>query len=184
MSDKKFPLWVFVPLALFLGLTVLLAMSLGKDPDLIPSARKGHPVPAFEQPSLMRQNKVITQDIFKGHWSLLNVWATWCPTCHIEHAYLMTLARQGVRIIGMDYKDNVDEARQLLADSGNPYAEVFVDKQGDVGLDLGVYGAPETFVIDPDGNIVMRHVGNLDEDVWRSQILPIWQKEKEVALND
>jgi len=177
MADKKFPLWVFLPLALFLGLTVLLAMSLGKDPDLIPSARKGHPVPAFQQPSLMRQGATVTEEVFQGHWSLLNVWATWCPTCHIEHAYLMELAQQGVRIIGMDYKDDVAAARQLLADSGNPYAEVFIDRQGDVGMDLGVYGAPETFVIDPQGNIVMRHVGNLDAAVWQTQILPVWQND-------
>ena len=156
-------LWVFAPLVFFLALAVLLALSLGKNPDLIPSARKGEALPAFKLPSLLHQGKQVDNSLFTGHWTLLNVWATWCPTCHIEHPFLMELAQQGVRIVGMDYKDDEAKARTWLAAKGNPYVEVFTDASGDYGLDLGVYGAPETYLIDPAGKIVMRHVGNVDE---------------------
>lgn len=169
---KHGSLWVFAPLVLFVALAVLLALSLGKDPDLIPSARKGEPVPAFRLPSLLHQGQMVSNDIFTGHWTLLNVWATWCPTCHIEHPYLMQLAQQGVRIVGVDYKDDDGKAQAWLADKGNPYVEVFTDQSGDFGLDLGVYGAPETYLVDPANKIVLRHVGNVDERAWQ-QIRPL-----------
>lgn len=175
MAERKQSLWVFLPLLLFLALALLLALSLGKDPDKVPLAKQGEPLPQFALPSLLHQGKTVTPAIFKGHWSLLNVWATWCPTCHIEHAYLLKLARRGVRIIGMDYKDDPAAARRMLAHNGNPYVEVFVDRQGDFGLDLGVYGAPETYVINPQGEIVLRHVGNMTETVWQQEILPVWE---------
>jgi cytochrome c biogenesis protein CcmG/thiol:disulfide interchange protein DsbE len=181
MAVKKNSLWVFLPLVFFVALAVLLALSLGKNPDLIPSARKGEAVPHFQLPSLLHQGETVTPAIFKGHWTLLNVWATWCPTCHIEHPFLMRLAQQGVRIVGADYKDEPDKARALLATNGNPYIDVFSDKDGSFGLDLGVYGAPETYVIDPQGKIVLRHVGALEERDWKEQILPVWKKPTEGA---
>lgn len=166
-------LWVFLPLAFFLALIGLLAYSLGKNPDLIPSARKGEPVPAFSLPSLLHDGASVNNDVFKGHWTLLNVWATWCPTCHVEHAYLMQLAGAGVRIVGMDYKDDDAKARAWIAEKGNPYVELFTDRNGDFGLDLGVYGAPETFLIDPAGRVVTRHVGNVDADAWERELKPL-----------
>lgn len=178
MAKRRKGLWVFLPLLVFVALALVLAMSLGKDPDLIPSARKGEPVPAFQLPSLLHEGKTVTNSVFKGHWTLLNVWATWCPTCHIEHPYLMELARQGVRIVGVDYKDDPAKASAWLASKGNPYVEVLVDKNGDFGLNLGVYGAPETYLINPDGKILMRHVGNVDARAWKLQILPTMQQAK------
>lgn len=172
MPHKR-SLWVFLPLGIFILLAILLASSLGENPDYLPSARKGQPVPAFQLPSLLHEGKMVDDSIFKGHWTLLNVWATWCPTCHIEHPFLMKLASQGVRIIGMDYKDTDAAARRMLAQKGNPYTEVFVDRDGSYGLNLGVYGAPETYVINPQGVIELRHVGNVDQRVWEQQIKPI-----------
>lgn len=169
-------LWGFLPLLLSLVVVGLLALSLGQDPDLIPSAKKGKPVPTFSLPSLIRQNKIVDNAIFKGHWTLLNVWATWCPTCHVEHRYLTKLAQRGVRIVGVDYKDDSTKARQWLADKGNPYVEVLIDQHGDFGLDLGVYGAPETYVINPEGKILLRHVGNMNEIAWQQEVLPLWKQ--------
>ncbi len=166
-------LWVVIPLAFFVVLAILLSTAIGENPDLIPSARKGDPVPAFQLPSLLHQGKTVTPAIFKGHWTLLNVWATWCPTCHVEHSVLLKLASKGVRIVGMDYKDTDAKARQWLATKGNPYVEVFVDRSGDYGLNLGVYGAPETYLVNPQGQILMRHVGNVTLPVWREKIKPL-----------
>ncbi|MDX1803097.1 MAG: DsbE family thiol:disulfide interchange protein [Alcanivorax sp.] len=168
---KTRSLWVFLPLALFMALAILLASGLGHDPHKLPSAMVGKPVPAFSLPSLLDE-KHYTNALLKGRWQLLNVWATWCPTCHLEHPYLMSLAARGVPVIGVDYKDDPDSARDYLANRGNPYRQVVMDSDGQLGLDLGVYGAPETFLINPRGHIVLRHAGNLDERVWKEKILP------------
>lgn len=168
-------LWVFVPLAVFIGLALLLASGLGRDTEWLPTALKGKPVPDFTLPSLNQSGRTITPAIFKGHWTLLNVWASWCPTCHEEHPFLMQLARDGVRIVGLNYKDEKKAASEYLAQLGNPYIAIAMDKTGDVGLNLGVYGAPETFIINPRGRVVLRRVGNLDPRVWREKIAPVWK---------
>ncbi|VTM11465.1 Cytochrome c biogenesis protein CcmG [Raoultella terrigena] len=107
---------------------------------------------------------------------LLNVWATWCPTCRAEHQFLNGLAQQGVRVVGLNYKDDRRKAVSWLDTLGNPYAISLFDGSGMLGLDLGVYGAPETFLIDGRGIIRWRHAGDLNERVWREQLRPLWEK--------
>ena len=112
---------------------------------------------------------------WRGKPALINVWATWCFSCRVEHPYLLQLAEQGVTIYGLNYKDEPLKASQWLVDLGNPYAETVVDQSGDFGLDLGVYGAPETYVIDAKGIIRHRHVGVVDEQVWLEQLQPFFE---------
>lgn len=166
--------WRFVPVVVMLALALLFFWALTQPARApLPSARQGEPVPGFSLPAL-NQDRIYTEEIFAGKWSLLNVWATWCPTCRLEHPYLMELARRGVRIIGLNYKDDPDKARAYLARFGDPFAITLVDQSGDYGLDLGVYGAPETYVINPAGEIVLRHVGRLTRRVWKKRIAPVW----------
>lgn len=170
-------IWVFLPLAGFVALALLLASGLGKDTSELKTALASRPVPAFSLPSLMRQGETVDPSVFKGRWTLLNVWATWCPTCHVEHPYLLELAARGIAIVGLNYKDEPDAAREYLANMGNPFVEVPVDQSGQTGLDLGVYGAPETFLVNPDGEIVFRHVGELNERVWAEKFAPYIHQE-------
>ncbi|EKF73921.1 thiol:disulfide interchange protein DsbE [Alcanivorax hongdengensis A-11-3] len=165
-------LWVALPLLAFLALVGLLYSGLGKDPQKLPSALVGKDVPAFSLPSLLT-DETFTEQSLHGRWQLINVWATWCPTCHIEHPYLLTLAARGVPIVGINYKDEAGLARDYLANRGNPFVQVISDDSGQLGLDLGVYGAPETFLINPQGKILLRHAGNVDERVWNEEFLPL-----------
>ena len=115
---------------------------------------------------------MISNEDLKGQVSLLNVWATWCPTCIAEHGMLMKLAEQGIRIFGVNYKDDPAKARRLLEQLGDPYRFVIEDVSGQLGIDLGVYGAPETFLLDPRGVIRYRHVGDINDRVWNDVFLP------------
>ncbi|MGD9660609.1 MAG: DsbE family thiol:disulfide interchange protein [Porticoccaceae bacterium] len=159
---------LFIPLVIFVGLALFLLKGLERDPNALPSALIGEPVPAFSLPDLHSPNAPISEDIFKGHVSLLNVWATWCPSCRVEHPFLVALAeKEAVRIIGMDYKDEDEAARRWLESLGNPYAVTFTDQEGKLGIDLGVFGAPETYLIDKQGIIRAKHVGVVNEQVWQ-----------------
>ena len=110
----------------------------------------------------------------KGHAYLLNVWATWCPSCKYEHPYLLKLAEMGVPIYGVNYKDESDKARKLLKETGNPYKANIIDEDGVLVMALGVYGAPETFIVDANGIIRYKLVGVVNEDVWTSTMAPIF----------
>ncbi|MEY1661443.1 DsbE family thiol:disulfide interchange protein [Isoalcanivorax beigongshangi] len=169
----KKSLWGVIPLLIFVALVVMLYRGLGRDTETLPSALVGQPVPAFSLPSLIDDQRQLDPALLKGEWTLLNVWATWCPTCYVEHPYLVDVAQQGVRIIGVNYKDKRDKALQYLADLGNPYREVIVDQRGDFAMDLGVYGAPETFLINPQGRIVLRFAGEFNQSVWQERFLPL-----------
>lgn len=164
---------LFLPLAVFSVLALLFWRGLGLDPSAMPSALIDKPVPAFYLPSLENTDQLLNQSIFKDNVSLLNVWATWCPTCHAEHAYLVTLAEQGVNIIGVNYKDDVAAAQKWLVELHNPYVATILDADGRFGLDLGVFGAPETYVVDQQGIIRYKHIGAVDEKVWLEKLQPI-----------
>lgn len=166
--------WRVLPLVVFVALALLLWFGLGRNTEELPSALAGKPVPQMQLPSLLRDGDTVDESVFQGRWSLLNVWATWCPTCYVEHPYLVELARAGVPIIGLNSRDEDEAAREYLARLGNPYVDVAVDKSGDYGLELGVYGAPETFVINPRGEVVLRHAGDLNPRVWEQKIAPVW----------
>lgn len=169
----KARLTLFIPLVVFVVLAILFWRGLSLDPNAMPSALIGKPVPKFYLPTLEDTDRLVDQEIFKGKASLLNVWATWCPTCYAEHAYLMTLAEQGVTIFGINYKDKTPEAQKWLKDLHNPYALNVIDADGRLGLDLGVFGAPETYVVDKEGIIRYKHIGVVDEKVWTQQLQPL-----------
>ena len=169
------PLAVFVSLALFF-FVVQKQISRGEyDPQNMPSALLDKPLPEFALQNLVGDNAIKRADVV-GQIMLVNVWATWCPTCHFEHAYLDQLAQQGVVIVGVDYKDDAEKARQWLQDKGNPYRWVVDDREGTFGLDLGVTGAPETYVIDAKGVVRLRYQGDLNERVWTETFKPLLEK--------
>src|SRR5690606_17067829 len=132
---------LFIPLAVFLVLGVFLFRGLDRDPTELPSALISRPVPDFNLPDLLEPGRSHDQTLFEGRVSLLNVWGTWCVACRVEHPFLMDLAGQGVDIIGMNYKDEQDDARHWLVDKGDPYRINFVDRDGRLAIDLGVFGA-------------------------------------------
>ena len=173
---------LFIPLGLFLLLAAMLLWQLarnaqGEDPTNLESALIGKPVPVFRLESLENPGKIYDQAVLNdGKPLLLNVWATWCPTCRAEHQYLNGLKAQGVRVVGMNYKDDRHKAINWLNELGNPYALSLFDGNGMLGLDLGVYGAPETFLIDGKGIIRYRHAGDLNDRVWQQELKPLWDK--------
>ncbi|WP_369856789.1 DsbE family thiol:disulfide interchange protein [Candidatus Thalassolituus haligoni] len=157
---------LFVPLVGFTILAGLFFLTIDrKDKEVLPSPLVGQPFPEFEMISLETGEVVSRKDLL-GKRALVNVWATWCPTCKAEHSFLNLLASEGVRIFGINYKDEDSKARQWLASYGNPYRWNLSDTDGKLGLELGVYGAPETFLIDGSGVIRGRHVGDLNARVW------------------
>lgn len=166
---------LFLPLALFAILALLLFRGLELDPREMPSALIDKPLPEFSLPLLGSESNVARADVV-GEVALFNVWATWCVSCRVEHPYLQQLADSGVPIYGVNYKDDDAAAIQWLQDLGDPYRANIVDAQGSLGLDLGVYGAPETYFVDASGVIRYRHVGVIDERVWQSRLEPIYRE--------
>ena len=166
---------LFLPLALFVALSLLLARGLQLDPQAMPSALIDQPLPEFSLPVLGRE-QVISRSEVTGEVALFNVWATWCISCRVEHPYLHRLAEQGVPIFGINYKDEDAAALSWLQQLGDPYRLSIADAEGSLGLDLGVYGAPETYVVDRSGIIRYRHVGVINERVWREILEPIVQQ--------
>lgn len=164
---------LFVPLAIFLVLAIFLYVGLGNNPNEVPSALVGKPLPNVTLPSLLDDKQIASSELV-GKPFLLNVWATWCPTCINEHPFLMQLAEQGVPIVGLNYKDEDEKAKGWLEQLGNPYTHNLVDAEGRMGLNLGVYGAPETFIVDAKGIIRHRHAGDLNARVWQGKLAPIY----------
>ncbi|MFQ3185326.1 MAG: cytochrome c biogenesis protein CcmG/thiol:disulfide interchange protein DsbE [Marinomonas primoryensis] len=156
---------LFIPLVLFLVLGAIFYLQLGKNTQYMPSALVGQKVPDFTLVSL-ETDQLVTQEDFSDGPYLINFWGTWCPACHLEHPFLIELADEGVIIIGIDYKDEKNLAQQWLAQKGNPYANVMMDEIGHFGVDMGVTGAPETFVVDRSGVIVYRHQGVINAQNW------------------
>jgi cytochrome c biogenesis protein CcmG/thiol:disulfide interchange protein DsbE len=173
---------LLLPLALFLALGGFLLRGLQLDPRAMPSALIDQPLPEFSLP-ILGQAGIVDRNAVTGEVALFNVWATWCVSCRVEHPYLTQLGQQGVPIYGINYKDVDVEALAWLQQLGDPYRLSIVDAEGSLGLDLGVYGAPETYVVDARGLIRYRHVGVVNEQVWRQVLQPIMQElEAEDAL--
>jgi cytochrome c biogenesis protein CcmG/thiol:disulfide interchange protein DsbE len=150
-------------------------------PTELPSALIGEELPAFSLPSL--SGSTLRSDDLRGQVSLLNVWASWCAACSIEAPVLMSIHHDyHVPIYGIAYKDTVGDAKHWLAQYGNPFTSIGLDASGDVGIDLGVYGTPETFIVNPQGKIVYRHVGVVTQQVWLEVLLPIVRRYQSGAV--
>ena len=164
----------YVPLLVFLGLVVVFGIGLTLDPRKIPSPLIGKPVPVFDLPPVKGRALGLASADLKGDVSLVNVFASWCAACREEHPLLMELQQSGgVAIHGLNYKDKPDDASKWLNELGDPYTRTGADINGRVGIDWGVYGVPETFVIDRDGRIAYKHIGALTQDALRKTILPL-----------
>lgn len=162
-----------LPLLLFLGLALMLAFGLDRDPRVLPSALLDRPAPAFERPLLEDGARSLSTASMQGQPWMLNVWASWCEPCRAELPALRELAgRDRVALYGLNYKDQDEAARALLGAVGNPYRASAIDADGRVGLDFGVQGVPETFVIDARGRVRYRHQGPVTAEVWRDKLLP------------
>ena len=167
--------FLFIPLVIFFVMGIFLYQGLQLDPTNLPSALIDKPLPEFRMSSLYDEDRVVTEEDLKGKPALLNVWATWCPSCKQEHAQLNRIKEEGYVIYGVNYKDDRGKAKEWLRRYLDPYSENIFDKTGSFGINLGVYGAPETYVIDAQGVIRYKHVGVVDEKIW-AQLKPILQK--------
>lgn len=157
--------WRFLPLGVFVLVVAVFFVQLGKNSQYVPSALIGQPLPDFKLVDLYEETIVAKEQLPKPPY-IINFWGTWCPACHVEHPFLVTLAGRGVAIIGIDYKDQQAAAQQWLAEKSNPYQLVLMDEVGHFGLDMGVTGAPESFVVNAEGIIAYRHQGVINESNW------------------
>ena len=163
-----------IPLILFIGLVVFLAIGLSRDPQEIPSPLINKVAPAFEVAQLADSSKTFSPASMKGQVWVLNVWASWCVACREEHPVLVELAKsQQAPVIGLDYKDKREDALAMLANQGNPYLLSAFDANGRVGIDYGVYGVPETYIIDKAGVIRFKHIGPLTMNILNQKIYPV-----------
>jgi cytochrome c biogenesis protein CcmG/thiol:disulfide interchange protein DsbE len=163
-----------LPLVLFVVLVGFLAVGLGLDPREVPSPLVGKPAPEFEVPQLSAPDKSFSPKEMLGKVWLLNVWASWCVSCRQEHPVLVQYSRNGgIPIIGLDYKDQRADGMQWLAQFGNPYVLSAVDADGRVGINYGVYGVPETYLIDKAGTIRYKQIGPVTPEVLEKKILPL-----------
>jgi cytochrome c biogenesis protein CcmG/thiol:disulfide interchange protein DsbE len=161
-----------IPVIVFGAVGIGLAVGLTRDPGTLPSALLDQPVPEFQLPALEGGDGLSSEDL-KGRVSLVNVFASWCVPCRVEHPVLMRLAEEGVPIFGINYKDPPDQAKAWLAELGDPFEKIGADRNGRVGIEWGVYGVPETFVVDAEGRIRHRHVGPIQARDLERTLLPI-----------
>lgn len=175
--------WVlFLPLLFLLGLCALVLylmvfrpMETGEkyDPSYMPLALEKKPLPAFQLADLTDETKVRSNSDIAGQTVLLNVWATWCISCKAEHPFLNALSERGINVVGVNYKDQQQKARDWLNKYGDPYLFSMQDIEGRLGIDLGVTGAPETYLVNKDGIVLLRHQGVMNQEVWERKFLPL-----------
>jgi cytochrome c biogenesis protein CcmG/thiol:disulfide interchange protein DsbE len=169
-------MWKFLlPFAAFVALAVLFAFGLnpGRDIHALPSPLIGKAAPAFALTDVLDPNRSVSNASFKGQVYIVNVWGTWCEACRQEHAALLAIAEQHVvPIIGLVYMDQRDKAKQWLEQLGNPYTAVAFDTDGRTAIDWGVYGAPETFLVDAQGRVLYKFISPMTDDVWQREFLP------------
>jgi len=167
-------MWKFIiPFAVFTLLGAFLFIGLYRDPSYVPSPLIGKPAPEFTLPSLQDPAFPIASKDLAGKPWVLNVWGTWCGGCREEHETLVAISKQNaVPLIGLNWKDDDSAAQQWLRQLGNPYAAVATDHEGRTAIDWGVYGAPETFLIGPDGTVLYKHIAPMTFEVWNKEFLP------------
>lgn len=165
-----------LPLGAFIVLVIFLGIGLKLDPKEVPSPLIGKPAPQFSLPQLHAPEQNFSPEQMKGKVWLLNVWASWCVSCREEHIHLSEFAHTGiVEVVGLNYKDEPEDAKKWLSQLGNPYLLSISDKEGKAGLDWGVYGVPETFVIDKKGVIRHKQTGPVNPEILQNVILPLVQ---------
>ncbi len=165
--------WRIIPMLFFMVLVISFWRGLSLDPHQLPSVQIGRPLPEFTLPLLANPNGSLQSNALRGKVSLLNVWASWCAACSEEQVFLLQLAHTDIPIYGVNYKDKAVEAKQWLEQWGNPYRLVGQDTDGKTAIDLGVYGAPETFIVDKKGIIRYRHSGVMNQAVWNDEMAPL-----------
>ncbi|MDR3491961.1 MAG: DsbE family thiol:disulfide interchange protein [Gammaproteobacteria bacterium] len=165
---------VIIPFLIFISIVIILWRGLGLQPAKVPSPLIGKPAPSFQLPLLFDPQKITHDKDLKGHITLLNVWATWCTACAEEHDALLHISKNDSFVLyGLDYKDDPDKAKDWLQKNGNPYKLVAMDKAGLAAIDWGVYGTPETFVIDKSGVVRYKQIGPITSEVWSETFLPL-----------
>jgi len=172
-----------IPLVIFLGVSIFLWKGLSHDPHQMVSPLLNKPLPAFNAENLLKPHDKVSGEDFKGHVSLINVFATWCVSCQVEHPVLVDISSSHqVKIYGLNYKDDRVKVIAWLQERGNPYTKVIFDPTGEVGINWGVYGTPETFVVDAKGIVRDKLVGAISPEKWRDYLLPEIKKlEQETA---
>jgi len=167
---------ILIPFILFLIIAVILGRGLKLHPKRIPSALLDKPAPHINLGTVTAKDHRLTNQDFIGHVSLLNVWATWCTACQAEHSVLMEIAKSShIVMFALNYKDDLTQARKWLGQLGNPYQYIGFDQDGKTAIDWGVYGTPETFIIDRQGIIRYKHVGAMTMQIWEGELLPFIQ---------
>jgi len=166
---------LFVPVVVFLAMAGFLLFGLTRDPNVVPSALVNRPLPEFRHPSLFPELGEYTNKDFAGEILLINIWGSWCPPCHVEHPFFITLSEsdRDFTFVGVSYDYSMVEDREFLADKGNPFDYNLVDLDGSLRIDLGVTGAPETFLVDQQGTILYRHIGAIDASIWEEKFEPL-----------
>jgi cytochrome c biogenesis protein CcmG, thiol:disulfide interchange protein DsbE len=169
-------MWKFiVPVGAFVALAVLFAFGLNPNRDIhaLPSPLIGKPAPQFKLTDVVDPSREVSNGALKGQVYVLNVWGTWCVACRQEHEALLAISQQHVvPIIGLDYMDQRDKARQWLSQLGNPYQAVAFDTDGRTAIDWGVYGAPETFLVDGNGRVLYKFISAMTPEIWEHEFLP------------
>jgi len=172
MKKSQIKIWFLIPLIVFVGFIVMLYLRLGQPTDIVTNTALERPVPTFELPLLSDTSRMMTNDNLPEQPFLMNIWGSWCPTCIIEHPFLMQLEERGVNLVGVNYKDDIGDALGYLNRGGDPFSMSIQDLSGQFALDLGLTGAPETFVVDGQGIIRQHIVGEINESNWQSRIMP------------
>lgn len=171
-----------IPVLAFAGIAVAFAVGLTLDPSKIPSVLIGKPVPEFQLPPVQGRTLGLSSADLRGEVTLVNVFASWCLECRVEHPLFMRLAAEGtIPIHGLNYKDKPDDAADWLDSLGDPYTRTGADREGRVAIEWGVYGVPETFVVDPNGTIVYKHIGALNPKLLKETILPLVEELRQTA---
>lgn len=181
MAIRKKQLWFLIPLVLFLVIIALFYTRLGKDTTVVTNTSLNRALPSFSLPSLGNQTQTITQAQLPKEPYLLNVWASWCVTCKVEHPFLLQMAKAGIPIVGINYKDETNDALAYLNTHEDPFTINVQDNDGSFGIDLGLTGVPESFVVDATGNVRQHILGEINEARYNKQVLPCMTALREKA---
>jgi cytochrome c biogenesis protein CcmG/thiol:disulfide interchange protein DsbE len=163
-----------LPLLVFLVVGVFLFLSLNSDPNKLPSPLVGKKFPIIEGTDFYSNETVKLNDLMDNNLALVNVWASWCVTCRKEHQVIMNIAKNNnLKLIGINYKDTKSDGEEYLKVMGNPFDEIVFDPNGEIGMELGVYATPETFLISREGLIIHKHIGEITKEIWNENFLPL-----------